>query len=208
MPSLSSPKAVLDVGRLLADKGKPVSVTWGVVKIVSTAVITVDMGAGNTVTMGTLAPVKVGDLVWILVQAERAVILGAELSGYQTFLPRVDQGATTNIAKTVNYSRFVIEGWKCIWNFELVVSGAGTAGSSVSVTLPTPGVTGQTVVGTGEVYDSSAGGRYTGKAGISGTTLLTFSTPGVGNTNPVGITPNFALANGDIIRAAVEYQVP
>ena len=125
-----------------------------------------------------------------------------------TYTPQIDQGATTNIAKTVNEARYVQVGRIVhVWVF-LTLTAAGTAGSSATVTLPVTasGHAAGAPVGHCLVYDTSTTTRYNGNAEIVSTTTVGFGVDGV-NTGPWGATPNLALASGDQLRFHATYIV-
>lgn len=204
---LQSPKAVLDVGRLLADQGKPVSLTFGVVlRQIRLGVWGVDMGDGNEVRLPSLQPVGVGNFVWIAVQAERAVIIGAENQGWIDHAPVIQQSGT--VAYTQTYSRFLIEGSKCTYIFELQITGAGTTNNTVAISLPRNVASGVYVrKGGGYIYDANTGTRYNG-TWISGFVSNHISLVGDWSGGGAwGTAPNLALASGDFCSGAVEYQL-
>ena len=126
-------------------------------------------------------------------------------TAWMSYTPTVDQGASTNIAKTVNTARWRREGNTMFVEIDLTVTAAGTAGSDISVTVPTAFAhSNRGCKGSGSIYDASAAIRYPGNLEAATTTKVV-----VGNTGAsyVGTTPSFALANGDVIRMAVVAEI-
>ena len=145
--------------------------------------------------------------IWATNDVIMANDLNALAGGWNSYTPQIDQGATTNIAKTVTYARYLQFGKLVIAQGSVTMSAAGTAGSAVRVSLPvTPDATAITAslpVGSGMVYDASASAAYSSLAAHS-TGALVFST---GSTvGSVGAAPSFALAASDQIRWAVMYE--
>ena len=122
-------------------------------------------------------------------------------AAWTSYTPQIDQGATTNIAKTVNYARYLKVGRLAIVQFRLDVTGTGTAGSNVTVTLPSAvvpvgssGLAG--TFGYGQIYDASTAVNYGCQIRPLSTTTVAFS----GDWSSAafwGTTPNLAVANGD-----------
>lgn len=124
-----------------------------------------------------------------------------------SYTPQIDQGVTTNIAKTVNEARYLVLGRVCeVW-FTLSLAAAGTAGSAVTVSLPqtisghatSPGA----VLGSGFVYDASVQ-FYTGPWRYNTSTTVTF-TPQAGSF--FGVSPNVALASTDVLSGWLRYVI-
>ena len=67
-----------------------------------------------------------------------ANLLNAVYGAWNAYTPTVSQGATTDIAKTVTYAKYRQAGKTVDGQVSLVVTGSGTAGFAVQVTLPCP----------------------------------------------------------------------
>ena len=123
-----------------------------------------------------------------------------------TYTPQVDQGVTTNIAKTVTEARYVQMGRVVHAWLYLSMTGTGTLGSDITFTLPVPasGHTTNGVIGAGWYFD-------TGSQFYAGTARARSSTTGVitphGAFTYVGSSPSIAVANGDVIGAQLTYVV-
>lgn len=123
----------------------------------------------------------------------------------QTYTPQVDQGATTNIAKTVNSGKYKRSNGMCTAWIDLVMTGAGTAGSSVTVTLPVASsLSSAPILGAGIIFDTSTTTRYVVDAEQSSTTVIAFGYQGAAGW---GSSPSIALASGDTVRAVVTYPI-
>ena len=127
---------------------------------------------------------------------------GLTAAGLNAYTPQLDQGATTNIAKTMNYSQWQQYGNMALWHFTGSISAAGTAGSQVTLTTPVTLTSQQPGLGVGMIYDASTTTRYTGMWIGSSTTQIRFYTQVVG-ANAWGVTPNLALANTDTFHGMV-----
>jgi len=135
----------------------------------------------------------------------------ADLAGviYGTYTPQIDQGASSNIAKTIETAMHVTQwGLVTVWT-TLAVTAAGTAGSAITVTVPFTrhgDHDALDTVGDGMIYDASTTTRY--KCGLewASTTAVRFYSDASGNSF-IGATPSFALASGDAIRFKAEYRI-
>ena len=126
---------------------------------------------------------------------------------WTSYTPQVDQGATTNIAKSIGYAKYILLGKLCICNVHMTLSASGTAGSLVTVTLPFTSAVGSPVrIGMGHVYDNSTNTRYVGAAELNSLTQVNF----VGSWsagNGWGVNPNLAVASSDQIAFSVSFEV-
>jgi hypothetical protein len=130
------------------------------------------------------------------------------IGGWTTFTPQIDQGATTNIAKTVNYSKWTRGPRRMItWTFDLTMTGAGTAGSVVTLTLPVAAAsTSSCRGGGGYVFDTSTSTPYGGAWGAyASTTLIRFRGDWSG-AGSWGSAPSIALAAGDELNGSITYE--
>jgi hypothetical protein len=133
-------------------------------------------------------------------------ILTGGTAGWTSFTTQIDQGATTNIAKTVNYSKWERGPRRTItWTFTATLSGAGTASAVVSLTLPATAASVSGVVGTGFIYDSSTTTKYNGTWTALSTTQVVLQGDWSG-ANSWGVTPNLALAASDVIQGSITYE--
>lgn len=115
--------------------------------------------------------------------------------------PQVDQGATTNIAKTVNVARYRLIGKFCEFEMRLTITGTGTAGAKITATLPqTSKFAGELICGFGGVNDVSATQNWGREAYIDAgsTTKMVFRSTTAGSYLGV-VDMTAALANTDVI---------
>lgn len=135
------------------------------------------------------------------------------IGAWTNFTPNVDQGATTNIAKTVTYSRYQRHGRMITFAFHLVMTGTGTASSTISVGIPFAAAMAgaeRPVVGSAQVFNSSANQFFQVHAALSGGVALIFypsnAIAGVG-TQFLGLSQfTEALAVNDFITGTVTYE--
>ena len=125
-----------------------------------------------------------------------------------TYTPVVDQGASTNIAKTVTAAHYTKVGASVDINLRLDMTAAGTAGAQINITYPFTSVIGAFTfcgLGAAQIYDASAGGGlnvFAGTAIQASTAEFTALVHG-GNGNAFGVSPNIAIASGDVITAGI-----
>lgn len=128
----------------------------------------------------------------------------AFFGAWTAWTPQVDQGATTNIAKTINVARYRLIGKFCEFEMMLTITGTGTASAKITVTLPqTSKFNGQLLVGFGNVWDVSASQNYQREvyADIGSSTKM------VWGANTAGLflgadSLTTALANTDVLSCA------
>ncbi len=117
-----------------------------------------------------------------------------------TFAPTVTQSGAVSL--TVTFARYIVLANTVIVQARLAITGAGTGNNAIVIAgLPTAILPGNTVasehvVGTGLVNDVGTL-FYQGALVYVGVNDFRMQAHGV--TGVIGITPNFALANGDFI---------
>jgi len=127
---------------------------------------------------------------------------------WTSWTPQIDQGATTNIAKTVDDARYLRIGTLVVATFNLSVTGTGTAGQNLLLSFPvTPARSSVGFkYGAGAIFDSSTSINYAcingGPVGSSFVFVGDWS--GYGGW---GTIPNIAIANGDRISGFIAYEV-
>lgn len=134
----------------------------------------------------------------------------AALYGTTTsYTPTVSQGVSTNISKTVNEARYVQIGRLCAcWGY-VAMTGSGTAGSAVTVSLPltASGHHSVALIGSGLVYDNSTTTRYVCTIELASTTTFSYGADGTTGGAVWGGAPNLALAGSDQLRWQIFYVV-
>ena len=132
------------------------------------------------------------------------------LSGAGTWTPQIDQGASTNISKTVTTAFYVRFGNIVLAWANLALTASGSAGSAVTVTLPVApsGHNANDSIGGGQVNDSSsATNALVVDVWFNSGSTVYFQAASVASAGRWGAVPNVALASGDSIRFHVMYRV-
>jgi hypothetical protein len=140
-----------------------------------------------------------------LTESDINTYLMGEGGAWTSHTPQIDQGGSTNIAKTVTYSKYARRGRMITWNFSLALTAGGTAGSAISLTLPATATATAAVCGSGRIYDSSTTTTYAGSwVGLSTTTVTLIHD--ASGANAWGILPNLAVASGDDFVGSITYE--
>lgn len=131
------------------------------------------------------------------------------VGAWTSYTPTVSQGATTNIAKTINYSAWTREGRKITWEFYVTITGTGTASNNIVLTVPVAGTGAGPPLGSGFIYDASTTGLIPGVWSLVSATTCSLFVAGTGAgivAGGAGGTMAAALANGDQIRGQAIYE--
>jgi hypothetical protein len=130
---------------------------------------------------------------------------------WNAWVPQIDQGATTNIAKTTGYAKHLRFSHLVMGRFHLTVTAAGTAGAPVTVTLPAARAGGtDQVIGSGYIYDASVDDAYPCVLVFNAQTdevcFLRTDAPTGSTGDRWGEDPNVALASGDVLSGSFIYE--
>ena len=142
-----------------------------------------------------------------LTESDINTYLTHEGGAWTTWTPTVQQGV--GVAVTVGHAVAYRSGRLIIASFRLSVTGSGTAGQGVGVSLPENAARTAGPVGTGGVFDSSANLVYAGIAELNAVNnQLVFTASGVGvSPSPLGAAGFTAgLASGDVISGLLVYE--
>ena len=123
-----------------------------------------------------------------------------------SYTPTLSQGVSTNIAKTVTYSKYLQIQKTVTWTVRLDITAAGTAASGITVTLPVTGAYGGGLVAGSGMYVDTSVAWYKAVAFINSTTTLVLLPPNITGITPIGTDPNIAVATGDVFLATVTYE--
>lgn len=117
------------------------------------------------------------------------------------------QGASTNIAKTVNYAKYLSIGKLVICQIKLSATAAGTAGSPITASLPVTAAGGASflAVGSGFFTDASVG-EYRCVAYLNSSTVVALARGDSSLAGGIGVNPNIAVASGDVFVASIMYE--
>lgn len=121
--------------------------------------------------------------------------------------PTIGQGATSNIAKTVNNARFRAQGKLCEFQFKCSMTGTGTAAAKVTVSAPATARAAVLVpVGFGKLFDTSAGSSFDEMMWLDTSATAMIYRTGAGSLGAAGFTA--ALASGDVLEGAGFLELP
>lgn len=125
--------------------------------------------------------------------------------GWVSYTPQLDQGASTNISKTINVAKYQRRFLTCRVRLSLSITGSGTAGAAVTVTYPVTGagLASAEVIGSGEVNDASVQ-LYVCSVLDNGGSTFRWRTNGAG---VFGQSPSVAVVSGDLVQAVIEYPI-
>ena len=141
----------------------------------------------------------------VLTASDINTYLAGEGGAWTTYTPTLSQGASSNIAKTVNYSKYARYGRMITWTFDVSPTAGGTAGSNVTLTLPVTASSSAGLSGSGRILDTSTSTTYVTEVTPAGTTTVVFY-HATGGVNGWGTAPNLAIASGDNIRGSITYE--
>ena len=150
--------------------------------------------ANPTVTAGRV--IARTDLDRLLVGTDSTYLPIATWDTVSTWTPVVTQSGT--VTCTVNRAEYDEHGIFVNVVCALTVTGSGTSGNAITVTLPiTAAVSDAYPIGTGTVYDASGTTRYIGLVSIASTTTVNFASEGsITGAGLIGQSPAFGLASG------------
>jgi hypothetical protein len=136
-------------------------------------------------------------------QVLTAAIMNQIGAAWVNYTPTLTQGVT--VSKTIGLARYCQIQKLVIVNMDLTVTSAGTGATGIAFGLPLAAGAGTTQqIGTGMVYDQNINALYSGPLSLASTTTVTMLYQ---TGSPVGQSPSFALASGDVIRLMVAYEV-
>ena len=122
-----------------------------------------------------------------------------------SFVPQLDQGASTNIAKTVTKSQWRYDGPMIEFECRLDVTGPGTPPSPVTVSLPIPALSSANdCMGPSMIFRASTSWYYVGVCLSSSTTGVVFGSAAANGL--YGTSPNVSIVSGDQIRFLARYR--
>ena len=126
------------------------------------------------------------------------------IAEWTTYSPTVIQSGT--VTKTDTYCKYKSYGGTVEVIARLTITGSGTGNNAITVSLPVTAAASDLYVGGGRITDTGTA-NYPVLVEITSTTVASFlrsdaPTP----LGYVGVDPNFALANTDIIRFWCRYE--
>lgn len=129
------------------------------------------------------------------------------VSGWSTWTPTVDQNGA--VAATVTQARYKIVNKICHTEVQLDVTAAGNATQPIIIggqpaAIQAAWTDDQSILGTGKVLNTGTA-HYIGV--VRAVDVQDWRVITNGLNNYVGVTPDFALANGDVININATYEV-
>jgi hypothetical protein len=121
---------------------------------------------------------------------------------WTSYTPTLTQSVA--VTKTVTYAKYVQTG-NFVWvQVRLTATGAGIGNNAITVSLPVAASETAGVSGAAFVLDANVN-NYVGTArGLTTTTVSFFQNQGGGTA--IGQSPNFALANTDVVQFSAFYE--
>lgn len=129
-------------------------------------------------------------------------------SNYTTYDPTVAQGTNADISYTGTYVKYSRSGKTISLNINITLTEVGDDNNSISITLPVAASASGLVIGSG-YYWAAAGNQYPVNVYLSSTTTIILQRTDVllsTNNVAVGVDPNIATANNDIIKIICNYE--
>jgi hypothetical protein len=125
------------------------------------------------------------------------------VGAWQSWTPSVTQPGAVTV--TQGGSRYVQSGKTVTANGILTVTGSGTSGNIVNISLPVPAAGVNQIVGCGWIYDASTATRYAFVAEASSTTTFVMNGDW-SSSGSWGNAPAIGLASTDQIRFSLTYE--
>ena len=139
----------------------------------------------------------------VLTASDINTYLSGEGGAWTSFTPTVGQSGAVTVTNT--RSRYARYGRTIHFTISLSVTGSGTGGNNILISLPvTAASAGEAMPGTGVVVDTSAGLTYVGWSYIQSTTECLILTD-VGTALGAAVF-TAALASGDTIKISGTYE--
>lgn len=127
---------------------------------------------------------------------------GDSTGAWTAFTPTISQSSTVTYSGPMRYTRI---GRTIHANCALYITGSGSAGTGVTVSLPVAAQASLPVIGSSWIYDASAGVRYVCAVDLASTTSVSFLHDASGAAS-WGQNPSIGLANADQIRFGITYE--
>jgi hypothetical protein len=162
----------------------------------------------TTPNLGIYYPIDTDTLAGKSVQQaiqDQANAIDAPWGAWTGWTPVLNQGATSNIAKTVDRARYKQRGKLIKFEFRLTVTGTGTANAAVTLTTPPANAVanGYDLIGFGGILDSSVPTSWPAPLMLNTGSASTWVFAGVGDLLGAngGVGTNFiaALAANDVV---------
>lgn len=153
-------------------------------------------------------PTPTNDEMWREIQGLLGRVRQLETLGSTNWTPTIVQGATNNIAKTINYAKFFTLGHLIVAAWDLTVTGTGTANNQITLSAPVTaasGVASGAVGGTFRWFDSGTRDNW-GHATLASATTICGQETAQSSYGSTGSVDANALANNDVLRGLIVYE--
>ena len=160
------------------------------------AAITAPFVGQRAFISGTLINTQYNGTAWVEV---------LPIGTWTTFTPQL-RTATTNIASTNNYGRYIVQGKTVTAQARVTATAVGVASGGLKLSMPTgTAIAGVGVIGTFFVTDAGTA-NYVGGAVFIETGYV--SGQAYGSADAMGAnTPAFTIAVGDVVSYSVTYEI-
>ena len=143
----------------------------------------------------------------VLTASDLNTYCGGEGGAWTTYTPTVAQGASTDISKTVTYSKYARYGRTIHFVYTLAMTASGSSGSIITISLPVTAASASGVVGTGNYNDA---GSITACTLIGSTTSVVFMVDtdpaGFGGDSGGSYPQTLTVGSGDILKGSITYE--
>jgi hypothetical protein len=102
----------------------------------------------------------------------------------------------------LTYSSYTVVGKMVTYNFKIAITGSGTSGAAVTLTLPVASVATDSVTGVGAYLDNGTGWYFGTIIGTSTTTIALIAAAG----GAFGAAPVMTVANTDTYQGSITYE--
>lgn len=151
------------------------------------------------------------DKTWVagdvVTAADTNLYLTRTGGAWNTWTPTITQSAA--VGATVQHATWLRAGRLIIASFRVSITGTGTASNQVSFNPPVNCARTGDIVGSGLIYDTSAGLSYSGTFSMdSAANRVIIAAAGVGvSPSPFGVAGfTAALASGDVVTGFMTYE--
>lgn len=137
--------------------------------------------------------------------SDNLTVLAPLAAAWTSWTPTLSQGASTNIAKTVTYAKYVQVGKTVYGAVRLDATGTGTANADIYINCPVSpdfNSVSQIIVGSGYYYRAAGPGFYVAPTALFQSALVLV----YGAGGAIGRNPNFAVGNGDQFAVSFTYE--
>lgn len=141
-----------------------------------------------------------------LTESDINTFLMGEGGAWTSWTPTVTQSGAVTV--TVTRARFARYGRTIHATCKLTVTGSGTGGNNVGISLPvTAATSGEYAIGTGGIFDTSAAQDFTGPPYLNTTTQVLIKSSSTTAATFLGAnTFTAGLAVGDVVALNITYE--